>query len=54
MGMPLTEVEQWDLDDIRQMNAVLDMRRDCEAAADAYQAAQIKKKESESTRRGKR
>lgn len=52
MGMPLTEVENWDLDDIRHMNAVLDMRRDCEGAADAYQAAQVKKATAE-TRRGK-
>lgn len=50
--MPLTEVEQWDLDDIRHMNAVLDMRRDCEGAADAYQAAQMKKA-TESTKRGR-
>lgn len=42
MGLPLSEVEKWDLDDIRHINSVLDMRRDCEDAADAYQAAQMK------------
>jgi hypothetical protein len=42
MGQPLSEVEQWDLEDIRNFNAILDMRRDCEGAADAYQAAQVK------------
>lgn len=51
MGIPLTEVEMWDLDDIRHVNAVLDMRRDCEAAADAYQAM-LMKKQTEEARRG--
>ena len=40
MGQPLSEVEKWDLDDIRYFNSILDMRRDCEAAADAYRAMQ--------------
>lgn len=43
MGQPLSEVEKWDLDDIRYFNSILDMRRDCESAADAYQAYQMKK-----------
>ena len=43
MGMPLSEVEKWDLDDIRYFNSILDMRQDYEAAADAFQAAQMKK-----------
>lgn len=43
MGIPLSEVEQWDLDDIRQVNAALDMKADYEAAADAYQAAEVDK-----------
>lgn len=38
--MPLSEVEKWDLEDIRQLNAILDMRQDCDGAVDAYQAAQ--------------
>lgn len=38
--MPLSEVEEWDLEDIRQLNAILDMRQDCDGAVDAYQAAQ--------------
>lgn len=42
MGQPLTEVEKWDLDDIRRFNSILDMRQDCEAAADAWQSEQIK------------
>ena len=51
MGMPLSEVEKWDLDDIRHMNSVLDMRRDCESAADAYQAMQIQKSKQTSDNR---
>lgn len=51
MGMPLSEVEKWDLDDIRHMNSVLDMRRDCESAADAYQAMQIQKSQQTSDNR---
>lgn len=43
MGMPLSEVEKWDLDDIRHFTAILDMRRDYDAAADAYQAEQLNK-----------
>lgn len=41
--IPLSEVEKMDLDDIRQLNAVLDMRQDYEAAADAYQSEQMAK-----------
>ena len=33
MGQPLSEVETWDLDDIRYFNSILDMRRDCEGQA---------------------
>lgn len=51
MGMPLSEVEKWDLDDIRHMNSVLDMRRDCESAADAYQAMQMQKSQQTSDNR---
>ena len=40
LKMPLSEVEKWDLEDIRQLNAILDMRQDCDGAVDAYQAAQ--------------
>ena len=50
MGLPLSEVERMDLDDIRQLNAVLDMRKDHESAADAWQAAQVKKMEQERAR----
>lgn len=39
-----------DLEDIRQLNAILDMRQDCEAAADAWQHENLKK--SEQRRRG--
>ena len=51
MGMPLSEVEKWDLDDIRHMNSILDMRRDCESAADAYQAMQMQKSQQTSDNR---
>ena len=44
-GLPLTEVEQMDLDDIRQLNAVLDMRQDYEGAVDAWQDYNLKKVE---------
>lgn len=50
MGLPLSEVERMDLDDIRQLNAVLDMRKDHESAADAWQAAQVKKMKQERAR----
>ena len=43
LHLPLTEIEKWDLDDIRHVNAILDMRQDHEAAADAYHAAQMAK-----------
>lgn len=43
LHLPLTEIENWDLDDIRHVNAILDMRQDHEAAADAYHAAQMAK-----------
>ncbi len=43
MGMPLSEVEKMDLDDIRHFNSILDMRNDCECAADAFQSEQLKK-----------
>lgn len=45
LHLPLSEVEKWDLDDIRQANAILDMRQDHEAALDAFNAAQIRLKE---------
>ena len=51
MGQPLSEVEKWDLDDIRYFNSILDMRRDCEAAADAYRAMQIEKMRQANERR---
>ena len=51
MGVSLSEVEKWDLDDIRHFNSILDMRRDCEAAADAYQAEQMKKSQQPSNER---
>ena len=51
MGQPLSEVEKWDLDDIRYFNAILDMRRDCEAAADAYQAMQMEQMRQANERR---
>lgn len=38
-----------DLEDIRQLNAVLDMRQDCEAAVDAWQNENLK---AEQRRRG--
>ena len=50
MGLPLREVERMDLDDIRQLNAVLDMRRDHESAADAWQAENVKKAQKERNR----
>lgn len=43
LHLPLSEVEKWDLDDIRHVNAVLNMRQDYEGAADAFQAEQLKK-----------
>ena len=49
MGMPLSEVERMDLNDIRQLNAVLDMRRDHDSAADAWQAENVKKSQKERT-----
>ena len=49
MGLPLREVEHMDLDDIRQLNAVLDMRRDHDSAADAWQAENVKKSQKERT-----
>ena len=51
MGQPLSEVEKWDLDDIRYFNSILDMRRDCEAAADAYQAMQMEQMRRANERR---
>ena len=51
MGVSLSEVEKWDLDDIRHMNSVQDMRRDCESAADAYQAMQMQKSQQTSDNR---
>ena len=48
---PLSEVEKWDLDDIRYFNSILDMRRDCEAAADAYQAMQMEQMRQANERR---
>lgn len=51
MGQPLSEVEKWDLDDIRYFNSILDMRRDCEAAADAYHAMQMEKMRRANERR---
>lgn len=36
-----------DLDDIRQLNAVLDMRRDYSSAADAWESEQVKKSTKE-------
>ena len=51
MGQPLSEVEKWDLDDIRYFNSILDMRRDCEAAADAYQAMQMEQMRQANERR---
>lgn len=36
-----------DLDDIRQLNAVLDMRRDYNSAADAWESEQVKKSTKE-------
>lgn len=47
VGIPLSEVERWDLDDIRQMNSALDMKADYEAAADAYQAAEMDKRQQD-------
>ena len=47
MHLPLSEVEKWDLDDIRHVNAVLNMRQDYEGAADAFQAEQMKKQKPE-------
>lgn len=49
MGLPLSEVERMDLNDIRQLNAVLDMRRDHDSAADAWQAENVKKSQKERT-----
>jgi hypothetical protein len=51
MGVSLSEVEKWDLDDIRHFNSILDMRRDCEAAADAYQAMQMEQMRQANERR---
>lgn len=51
MGQPLSEVEKWDLDDIRYFNSILDMRRDCEAAADAFQAMQMEQMRQANERR---
>ena len=51
MGQPLSEVEKWDLDDIRYFNSILDMRRDCEAAADAYHAMQMEQMRQANERR---
>ncbi len=51
MGVSLSEVEKWDLDDIRHFNSILDMRQDCESAADAYQAEQMKKSQQQSNER---
>ena len=51
MGQPLSEVEKWDLDDIRYFNSILDMRRDCEAAADAYRAMQMEQMRQANERR---
>ena len=51
MGVSLSEVENWDLDDIRHFNSILDMRHDCESAADAYQAEQMKKSQQQSNER---
>lgn len=51
MGQPLSEVEKWDLDDIRYFNSILDMRRDCESAADAYQAMQMEQMRQANERR---
>ena len=48
--MPLSEVETWDLDDIRHFNSVLDMRQTYESAADAYQAEQMKRPDDKRTR----
>ena len=50
MGVPLSEVEKWDLDDIRQFNSVLDMRQAYESAVDAYQAEQMKRPSDKRTR----
>ena len=46
-GLPLSEVEQMDLDDIRQLNAVLDMRRDYNSVVDAWESEQVKKSTKE-------
>lgn len=42
LHLPLTEIERWSLDDIREANALLDMRDDHDAALDAYQAEKLK------------
>ena len=46
-GLPLSEVERMDLDDIRQLNAVLDMRRDYNSVVDAWESEQVKKSTKE-------
>lgn len=38
---PLSEVMRWDLEDVRKMNALMDMREAHAAAADEYQTRKI-------------
>jgi hypothetical protein len=51
LHLPLSEVEKWDLDDIRHINSILNMRQDYEGAADAYQAMQMEQMRQANERR---
>lgn len=51
LRIPLSEIEKWDLDDIRHVNSILDMRQDCESAADAYQMEETRKSTAKGDKR---
>ena len=43
-GLPLTEVNRWDLEDLDKVGAVLDMKQDYQAALQAKRTKELKVK----------
>lgn len=51
-GIPLTELSHWDLEDIRKMNALLDMQAAHSAAVDAWHEKKMKEQQKKVHKNG--